>query len=222
MVVLRITFTILGLSFITASILSNTYDTVSTRAIYRFAAVWLGFVAITFLSSIFYSFAVLIGGSVAEWTTKLGFTLLGVTLISGIYGLINAQHIVVTRKTITLPNLPEIWKGKTAVMVSDLHLGHIRGVAFAQKVVEMIGSLHPDVVFIAGDLYDGVKVDESAIILPFALLKPPLGTYFVTGNHEEFRPNEHFVRAVRNVGIRVLMNEMVNVNGLQVISVDSP
>ena len=220
LVVLRIMFTILGLSFIAASILSNIYDTVSTRAIYRFAAVWLGFVVITFLSSIFYSLAVLIGGSMAEWTINFGLTLLCVTLITCIYGLINAWHVVVTRKTVTLPNLPEIWKGKTAVIVSDLHLGHVRGAAFASKVVETIGSLHPDIIFIAGDLYDGVKVDESTIILPFALLKPPLGTYFVTGNHEEFRSNEHFVRAIRKVGIRVLMNEMVNVNGLQVIGVD--
>lgn len=220
LVVLRLVFTILCLSFITASILSNIYDTVSTRAIYRFAAVWLGFVVITFLSSILYSLAVLIGGSKVEWTIIFGFTLLGITLITGIYGLINARHVVVTRKTIILPNLPETWKGKMAVMVSDLHLGHVRGAAFASKVVETIGSLHPDIIFIAGDLYDGVKVDESTIILPFALLRPSLGIYFVTGNHEEFRSNERFVHAIRKTGIRVLMNEIVNVNGLQVIGVD--
>ena len=36
-----------------------------------------------------------------------------------------------------------------------------------------------------------------------------LGTYFVTGNHEEFRDNTHFLEPIKNIGIKVLNDQMV-------------
>ena len=68
--------------------------------------------------------------------------------------------------------------------------------------------------------FDGVKINEDNAVSPFADLHPVLGTYFVTGNHEEFRPNGNFLKAIKKVGIRVLDNEMVLVEGIQLIGVD--
>jgi predicted MPP superfamily phosphohydrolase len=61
---------------------------------------------------------------------------------------------------------------------------------------------------------------ENDVILPFRDLHPNLGTYFITGNHEEFRDNKVYIDAVKNIGFRVLSNEMVNIDGLQLIGVD--
>ena len=53
--------------------------------------------------------------------------------------------------------------------------------------------------------------------VPYNLRLIPI---FITGNHEEFRNDKHFLDAIKNVGIRVLNNEMVVVDGLQIIGVD--
>jgi predicted MPP superfamily phosphohydrolase len=84
----------------------------------------------------------------------------------------------------------------------------------------MIQSLRPDIVFIGGDLFDGEPVDLDRIIEPFSKISAPYGTNFVTGNHEEFRNKTLYLRAVRRAGMRVLDNEMVVVDGLQIIGVD--
>ncbi len=43
--------------------------------------------------------------------------------------------------------------------------------------------------------------------------------YFVSGNHELFRGDSEFTSAVRAVGIRVLENEKVDAEGLQIVGV---
>jgi predicted MPP superfamily phosphohydrolase len=146
--------------------------------------------------------------------------LIGFALVASLYGFINAGMIRMTRISIQLPHLPEKWKGKTAVWVSDTHLGQVRGYGFAQHLAAKIESLHPDIVFIGGDLYDGVAVDLDKTIEPFSKISTPYGTYFITGNHEEFSDSTPYLQAVRRAGIKVLYNEKVELDGLQIIGVD--
>ena len=208
---LRIVFGALAASFIVVSILSNKYDSIVTRFIYRASSVWLGFAMWLLLFSVLY------------WITDgifSGWFVLTATLAMGIYGLIHADNIQITRYMIALPALPAAWRGKTAALVSDMHLGQVNGAAFAKKVSDQIESLRPDIIFVDGDLFDGVKVDVDAVVSPLSRLRAPHGIYFVTGNHEEFGANDHFIAAVRKIGIRVLDNEKVELDGLQIIGVD--
>ena len=126
----------------------------------------------------------------------------------------------ITRISIQLPLLPGPWKGKIAVWVSDTHLGQVRNTGFARHIAAKVKDLHPDIVFIGGDLYDGVAVDLDKTIEPFSKISAPYGTYFITGNHEEFSDNTPYLQAVRRAGIRVLYNEKVELDGLQIIGVD--
>ena len=43
--------------------------------------------------------------------------------------------------------------------------------------------------------------------------------YFSTGNHEEFTSPSHYIEAIKRVGIRVLANEQVVVDGLRIAGV---
>jgi predicted MPP superfamily phosphohydrolase len=104
--------------------------------------------------------------------------------------------------------------------VSDTHLGQVRNDGFAQKIATMVQNLRPDIVFIGGDLYDGEAVDLDKVIEPFSRISVPNGIYFITGNHEEFYDNTPYLEAVRRAGIRVLYNEKVDLDGLQIIGVD--
>ena len=58
-----------------------------------------------------------------------------------------------------------------------------------------------------------------ALLKPFGALKPPLGIFFSTGNHEEFTSRNKFLDAIGRTGIRVLNNEKVDVDGLQIVGV---
>ena len=149
-----------------------------------------------------------------------GIFCLVVAIVAGIYGLIHARQIIVKDISVTLPHLPASWQGKKAVWISDLHLGAVYGQNFAKNIVAKINEINPDVVFIGGDIYDGVKVDENEIVKPFLDLHPMLGTYFITGNHEEFRDSKSYLDAIGGAGIRVLNNEMVTIDGVQLIGVD--
>jgi len=57
------------------------------------------------------------------------------------------------------------------------------------------------------------------LIEPLKRLSAPAGIYYVTGNHEEFTDPADLIRAVQRTGIRVLNNEKVDVQGLQIVGV---
>jgi len=125
----------------------------------------------------------------------------------------------VTRISIRLPNLPGAWRGRVAALVSDMHLGHVRNVGFMRRIVARVNQLRPDVVFIAGDMYDGTRANVRALAGPWSALSSPLGAFFVTGNHEEFTNRAQYLEAVSKAGVRVLNNEKIELEGLQIIGV---
>jgi len=143
----------------------------------------------------------------------------GLAFFASIYGLVNAAWIRVTRITVNLPNLPEAWRGRRAALVTDLHLGNVHGRPFTRRVVNRLQRLQPDAVFISGDMFDGTTADLDWLVAPWSKLSVPRGTYFVTGNHEEFTSRNKFVDAIGKTGIRVLNNEKVDVDGLQIVGV---
>jgi uncharacterized protein len=132
---------------------------------------------------------------------------------------VNAAWTRVTRISVRLPNLPASWQGRVAALVSDTHLGHVRNAGFMRRIVRTLARLGPDVVFITGDLYDGTACDRVRMAKPLADLRAPLGAYFITGNHEEFFDPRKYIDAVESAGVRVLKNEKVIVDGLQIAGV---
>jgi len=132
---------------------------------------------------------------------------------------VNSSWIRVVRLSVKLPNLPPSWRGRTAAVVSDLHLGPVRNTGFLRRIVKELSRLHPDVLFVPGDLYDGTAADLERLAKPWGAFHAPLGSYFVTGNHEQFTDPTKYVTAVRQAGIRVLENEKIVVDGLQIVGV---
>lgn len=217
----RAIFVLLALSFVTASIFAYSYNNLVTRIFYRLSAAWLGLLLYLFLVSVLYGLILILTSYLGTnfSVSVVGKILFGVSLIIWVYGLFHAESIQIKSVDINIPNLPVEWKNKKAIWVSDIHLGQVHGEAFSQKVVDKIKAQNPDIVFLGGDIFDGVKVGEDTVLAPFSTLRPPLGIFFITGNHEEFSDNKHFVDAVKRVGVKVLENEMLNVDGIQLIGV---
>ena len=213
---------LLSVSLVLTSFLAFRHSNIVVRCLYTAAASWVGilylFVLASVLCWILYGLGRLF--HIALDRKILIEILFAMALMGSLYGFINSGLVRIARMNLRLPNLPDQWKGKTAVWVSDTHLGHVRNLGFARRIAAKVMELHPDIFFIGGDLYDGTAVDLDKVIEPFSQIFPPYGTYFITGNHEEFADNRPYLEAVRRAGMQVLNNKMVDVKGLQIIGVD--
>jgi len=212
---------ILSVSFVSASVLAFSYTNAAVRAAYKAAAVWMGLLSfLTFaalLSWIVFAVSSVVG--VAFDFHRLVQALFAIAVATGIYGLINANVTRITRATVRLANLPETWRGRTAALVSDVHLGHVHNRSFLRRLVGKIVREEPDLIFIAGDLFDGTAIDAAHAAEPLSKLTAPHGVYFVAGNHEQFGDDSKYLNAIAATGVRVLKNEHVNLDGLQVVGV---
>ena len=211
----------LSLSFLSASLLAFRYTNAALRAFYRAAAVWLGLLSFLFLAAvsswIIFGVARLVGVNLNFH--RLVELLFGAAVIAGLYGVLNAGWTRITRTTVQLANLPAAWRGRRAALISDLHLGHVRNGSFLRRLVAKILQQEPDAIFIAGDFYDGTAIDARRAAEPLSKLAAPHGVYFVAGNHEQFGDDSKYLHAIASAGVRVLSNEKVEVDGLQVIGV---
>ncbi len=211
----------LSVSFVAASLLAFHYTNPALRAFYRVSAVWLGLQNFLFpamaLSWIIFGVAHVAGLNLNFHRTVQW--LFGAAMMAGLYGVVNASWTRITRTTVRLANLPASWRGRKAALISDLHLGHVRNGNFLRRMVAKILREEPDAVFIAGDLYDGTAIDASQAAEPLHKLTAPHGVYFVAGNHEQFGDDSRYLQAVAAAGIRVLSNEKVDVDGMQIAGV---
>ncbi len=223
--VLRIVLLVLALSFVFAALLSFKYSNPLVTFIYKLAAVWLGLFNYLFFAACLSWIAWYVWAASGISTNPMqarpwiAGMLAAIAVATTLYGMTNARGIRTRTIYVTLPGLPENWHGRRAVMMSDVHLGHVNGVNFSRRLVDMTRALKPDVVFIPGDLFDGTEVDLDQLVTPFKELEVPFGIFFTTGNHEEFGGTAEKVRAVARAGIRVLQNEKITADGLQIAGV---
>jgi predicted MPP superfamily phosphohydrolase len=214
----KIIFGLLSLSFIFASLLSSKFYNVPVQLIYTLAVVWLGFLFYLLISSILYFLLSLIIPKTGLFL-KLGQILIAFAVLTSAFGILNANNPRVVEIFPKL-NTPEAWHGKRAVFISDIHLGQVFGRAYLERIVTDINKLSPDIVLIGGDLFDGTDVDLESVTAPLSALKSFYGTYFITGNHEEFEDPYKYLDVLRSRGIRILNNEYINLDGLQLVGVD--
>jgi hypothetical protein len=214
----------LSASFIIAALLGFRFSNGFVALIYTGASAWMGILNYFFWAACLCWPASLLArlmASDAASTARpwIGTVLFGAAALTSIYGFVNARVIRERRVTVVLPNLPERWKGRTALLMSDLHLGNINSTGFARRIAAIARRLDPSIIFVAGDLYDGSKADPARLASPLFELKPPHGVYFCGGNHEDFGDAAEYSAAIKRGGIQVLHNQRVDVDGLQVVGV---
>ena len=107
------------------------------------------------------------------------------------------------------------------VMVSDIHLGRIAGRKSLARIVDAINEHNPDIVMLAGDVFDGAPepVIEDDMGIEFARLKTKYGVYMVCGNHEYIgeRSNSNAKRIIFDYldsrGVKLLLDTVVLIDG---------
>jgi len=216
--------TLLALSVPGAAILVRLWDSAPTRGFYVFAAVWLGLL-INLLVAIGLSWLVVGASRLAGRAPPLPWigvgALVAAALFTG-YGILRAFHPQLTRVEVAIEGLPESWRGKTLVQLSDLHLGHINGAGFLRRVVEQVNALEPEAVVITGDLFDGMGGDFPSFIAELDRLRARRGVFFVTGNHEIYARDRGVRQVLARTRLRVLDNAVAQLDGLQLVGVAFP
>jgi predicted MPP superfamily phosphohydrolase len=129
------------------------------------------------------------------------------TALGVAYTLMEAKWLVVSPVTLTVPNLPTAFKGKTIAFLADLHHGPYVPLSYVRRAVEMANALKPDLIALGGD-YPHRGIDYIApCIQELSRLHAPLGVYGVLGNHDHYDGGQPYVSAaLRAAGIPELTN----------------
>ena len=209
----------LAVSFILASIYSHFSDNIVSRLFYLLSASWYGllvnFVIVSIIIWLIYGLTNYFGIQYNRFFLAVFFFVLATAW--SFYGTWNAFLPRIKNITVAVKNLPAAWQGQKIVQLSDVHLGHIYRRDFLEQVISKVNEQKPAAVFFTGDLFDGMDGNLSGFIQPLNNIEAPLGVYFVTGNHETYLGFHNALKILEQTKIKVLQDELVNVDGLQII-----
>lgn len=119
------------------------------------------------------------------WDT-VGFSLaLVCAFLVVLYGIVHAHTVVPVRYAVAVGEGRQPYR---VVLLSDVHLGIYNGANHLAKVVEAVNAAQPDLVVIAGDLFDGSQAgayfDQKAAAAQFRRIQAPDGVVLAVGNHD--------------------------------------
>lgn len=134
----------------------------------------------------------------------------------------------IASRLLTVVRYPMEWAGPKSIriaLVTDLHLGFYKGDAWTQTLVETINREQPDLVLLDGDLVHRIPADRlAAAFMPLGQIRAKDGVFAVLGNHDYGDPgldlSLRLEGVLRSVGIRVLHNQEVSLDGLDLVGVD--
>ena len=144
-----------------------------------------------------------------------GMIALSLTLLVTAYGAWNASQLKVTSLEIPVKDLQKTTK---VMHWSDIHLGHFRGKAHLDKIVDATNQQDIEAVFLTGDLFDGRIQLKEETLEPLKRLDVPV--YFVEGNHDGYTGPDTIKQMLRKAGVIVLENEVAHFKELQIIGLN--
>ena len=97
---------------------------------------------------------------------------------------INRYRTDVTEAEVVSTRLPKSFDGYRIVHFSDLHLETLYSRPFAQRVVDRINELNPDMIVYSGDMVNRKSTELDKYFDILSQLKARDGIYSVLGNHD--------------------------------------
>lgn len=152
--------------------------------------------------------------SAATYVPILGWIDAAIVVVLFVLGSYLARTPVVRKYEITIPKQAGDWNQLRVGIASDLHLGSVVGNGHLRKLVKHVNVMKPDLILLPGDVID----DDIKPFIRYQMgqtirqLQAPLGVYAVLGNHEYYGGHiPAFVEQMEQIGIRVLMDEVVHI-----------
>lgn len=113
----------------------------------------------------------------------------------------------VKRVDIPVRRLAPGLRGLRIAQISDLHVGPTIRRGEVERVVERALALKPDLIVLTGDIADGEVERLARHVQPLSRLQAPLGTFYVTGNHEYYWGAPRWIEKMSELGFTPLINE---------------
>lgn len=114
-----------------------------------------------------------------------------IVIIISFLGIYHAKHIKVTPYKITVDKSAPDMDSLQIVLLADTHFGYNSGAVHAQEIVDKINEQQPDLVCIAGDIfdneYDAVREPEKISEI-LRTIRSKYGVYACWGNHDLNEP----------------------------------
>lgn len=108
------------------------------------------------------------------------------TTIMSVYGIENAHKLRVTNYEVNVDKVSKLDELNIA-LVADLHLGYNVGVEEIKDMVDKVNDMNPDILIVAGDIFDNEydAIDNpTEIIKLLNSIKTKYGKYATYGNHD--------------------------------------
>ena len=214
----------LALSFIASSIIIHFNHNLLFRIFYLVSASWWG-IMVNLLVGIALIWLTVWLAKLVEFKVEapmIAVVVFFLAIAVSVAGFFNAFHPRVKSIEVEMTNLPPEWQDKTIIQLSDVHLGYINRPDFLSDIVQKVNALEPDLVLITGDLFDGMDGNLDIFIEPLNKIKAKKGIFFVTGNHEIYLGQENALSILDKTSIKILDDELVEIDGLQVIGISYP
>ena len=141
-----------------------------------------------------------------------GALVLVLTVGLSVYGGIHSSRIQTKNYQIDLREAQGKTDSMKIVLISDLHLGYVIDDRHVEKIVKAINEIEPDLVCIAGDIFDGdiTSVKNPELIQEmFSEIKASYGVYACLGNHDAGAGYEGMLEFLDKAQIHLLEDEEV-------------
>jgi hypothetical protein len=130
------------------------------------------------------------------------------------YGFFEAGNIRTEKIVVKSVHMPPSLKKIRIVQISDLHIGIIMRGERLKKVIAKVVEAKPDILVSTGDLVDG---ETDSIFTEYELfqnIRPRLGKFAVTGNHEFYAGIDRAINFTHKAGFTILRGAGVTPSGL--------
>lgn len=120
-----------------------------------------------------------------------GFVCMALIILISVYGILHVGTIKVTPYEVTVNKKVKNMDSLKIILLADTHFGYSINCRHAQKMVEKINAQDPDIVCIAGDIFDNdydAISDPEGVCNALKSIKSRYGVYACWGNHDLDEP----------------------------------
>ncbi|HEY7585480.1 MAG TPA: metallophosphoesterase [Candidatus Deferrimicrobiaceae bacterium] len=162
-------------------------------------------------------------GAIVAYGRPAFLALAGLSAALCVYSLFEASRIRTDHVRILTDKLPASTPRIRIAQISDVHLGLMVRHRKAALIAELVRKAEPDLFVATGDLVDGRINHLEGLSEIFREIRPPLGKFAVTGNHEFYAGIGQSIDFTRRAGFKVLRGEAVTAgNVVRLAGVDDP
>ena len=192
-----------------------------SRIISALGSVWIGvlmyLLIFTILADVLLLILKLTGHSSAPRMAIVEAAVLVLTFATVIGGFIHSRNIQIARYSVDTDKGSKSFR---TVLVSDIHIGALGIEERLPEMVEMINSENPDVVCIAGDIFNNNISsihNPEAVAEALSSIKSEYGVYACLGNHDCGNGFEDMLKLISDSGVTLLYEDYAVIPELCVI-----